>query len=304
MLETPDLRFLAVVASSQSLAGAARKLDVTPPAVSQRLAQIEARIGLLLVDRGRRHLALTADGERLVHRAARILDALSDLNEDLNAARGDIAGPLRIIAPFGFGRMHVAPVVADLVREYPRIEPELTVSDDPYGATTSDNWDVIIHIGQLADSTLIQRRLACNRRLLVAAPSYLAEHGYPAQPRDLQNHACGVIREDQADVSRWAFAGPDGTKEVVRVRAAFASNDGEIVKRWCMQGMGIAARSEWNVGSELKQGQLQRVLEPYALPNADIVALLNPKALRNARVERLIEKLVTAYTQPDWRISD
>lgn len=304
MLETPDLRFLTVVASSQSLAAAARALDITPPAVSQRLAQMERRLGLRLVDRGPRHLAMTADGARLVQNAVRVLDALSDLNEDVSAARGDVAGSVRVVAPFGFGRVHVAPVIADLVREYPKIEPDLVLSDDPYGAATTERWDVIIHIGQLADTTHVQRKLASNRRLLCAAPNYLAKHGKPKQPKDLHKHACGVIREDQADVTRWTFTSSDRSRETVRIRASFTSNDGEVVKGWCLNGMGIALRSEWSVGSELRRGQLVQVLENFTLPNADIIALLHPKALRNARVEKLIQSMLDVYANPEWRTND
>lgn len=301
MLETPDLRFFAALATTPTLAAAARALDVTPPAVSQRLAQIEARLGLRLVERGRGRLTLTAEGETLARRAGAILDDLERLNEDMAVRRGEIGGPLRIIAPFGFGRVHIAPAIADLAREYPGIAPDLILSDDPYGAARSDNWDLIIHIGQLADSTLMQRKLAPNRRFLCAAPDYLARNGTPTHPDELRDHACGVIREDQADVTMWGFTGPDGERHSVRVRAAFASNDGEVVKSWAVRGLGIVLRSQWSVADDLKEGRLQRVLKDFTPPDADIVALLNPRTLRTARTECALEKISKVLSHPSWR---
>jgi DNA-binding transcriptional LysR family regulator len=301
MLETPDLRFFSTLARSPTLAAAARALDVTPSAVSQRLTQIESRLGLRLVERGRGRLTLTAEGETLARRAGAILHDLDNLNEDMASRRGEVSGPLQIIAPFGFGRIHVAPMIAELACTFPGIAPDLILSDDPYSAAGTENWDLIIHIGKLADSTLVQRKLASNQRFLCASPEYLARHGRPLQIADLRDHACGVIREDQADVSLLGFTGPDGVQSSVRIHPAFASNDGEVVKSWAVQGLGIVFRSEWSVASELKDGILERVLLDFALPDADITALVSPRTLRTARVECALEKLVSYLSVPPWK---
>ena len=300
MLETPDLRFFAVLAEAPTLSAAARTMDVSPSAVSQRLAQIETRLGLRLVERGRGRLVLTAEGEHLARRTVVVLDDLAALNEDMVAHRQDVIGPLRVIAPFGFGRVHVAPVIAHLVQSFPGISPELFLSDDPYGAAGSENWDLIVHVGQLADSSLVHRKLASNRRLLCAAPDYLARYDMPEHPNDLRNHFCGVIREDQADVTMWGFAGIDGEHHSIRIRPAFASNDGEVVKSWAVQGLGIIMRPEWTVTEELADGRLVHVLENCTLPDVDIIALLSPRTLRTARVKCALEGLMSYMSCQPW----
>ncbi len=291
MIETPDLRFFMAIATSPSLAAAARTLNVSPSAVSQRLSHIEQRLSLRLIERGRGHLVLTSEGETLLRRSAEILNDLAVLNEDMRTHRNEISGPLRIIAPFGFGRIHVAPVIANLVRTYPDISPDLILSDDPYGAARTDNWDTIIHIGKLADSTLTKKKLAPNRRFLCASPDYLARAGIPERLEDLHHHACGVIREDQADVTMWSVTGATGEQHALRIRPNFSSNDGEVVKSWAIAGMGIVQRSEWNVAADLAAGRLTRVLPSLSLPDADIVALLNPGTLRSARVQNVLDAL-------------
>lgn len=301
MLETPDLRFFATLASAPSLAAAARVLNVSPPAVSQRLAQIEHRIGLRLIERGRGQLVITAEGEILARRAGAILVELAALNEDMAAQRHDVSGPLRIIAPFGFGRIHVAPVIASLTKKFPSIVPDLVLSDDPYSAACADNWDLIVHIGQLKESTLVQKKLASNRRFLCASPNYLACKGTPRHPEELCDHCCGVIRENQADVTMWGFTGAGGGRHSVRIRPTFASNDGEVVKSWAAAGLGIVQRSEWNVAAELAEGRLERILETYAMPDADIIALLSPRTLRTARVQHALEALTAALSFYPWR---
>ncbi len=300
MLETPDLKFFATLASETSLAAAARALNVSPPAVSQRLAQLEQRLGLRLIERGRGRLVLTAEGEMLARRTGAILDNLAELNEDLAIRRQEVSGPLRIIASFGFGRIHVAPVIAQLKQDFPAILPDLILSDDPYSAAGTDNWDLIIHVGQLSDTSLVQKKLAPNRRFLCASPTYLEKQGHPDNPQDLQRHACGVIRENQADVTMWNLTNQENNRQSIRVTPAFASNDGEVVKSWAMAGLGIVERSEWNVAAELADGRLERVLESHHLPDADIIALLSPRTLRTARVRHALDALITHLSKRPW----
>ncbi|MES0810266.1 LysR family transcriptional regulator [Roseibium sp. SCPC15] len=300
MLDAKDLRFFSVVAASPSLAAAARALDVTPPAVSQRLAQMEARIGLHLVERGRGSLTLTAAGDALAQRAKRVLDEIEAINEEIFAHRNRISGPLHVIAPFGFGRVHVAPVLSKLVQDQPDVSLNLILSDAPYREIASSSWDLLIHVGRLRDSSHIQRKLATNRRLLCASPAYLEKWGTPAHPKDLSAHRCGVIREDLADVTMWNFSDAGGSEQSIRIRPNFASNDGEVVKSWALDHLGIVQRSEWNVAREIANGQLVQVLPDFRLPNADIVALLSPRTLRTARVDHALKLLVDAYASKPW----
>jgi len=302
-MESHDLRFFLSLAKASTLSEASRVLGVSPPAVSQRLALIEERIGMRLIERGRGLSVLTSEGELLARRAAILVQELDELNEELATQRSALSGPLNVIAPLGFGRAHVAPILGELTKLHPGIIPELRLSDDPVGSASKETWDIIIHIGTLKDSTLVQRKLAPNRRLLCAAPEYLRLNGAPKHPKDLKDHACGAIREDQQDATMWNLKGTNHIKHSVHILPKFASNDGDVVKSWAAQGLGIVARSEWDVFDELKSGNLIRVLEDYNLPDADIVALLNPKTLRSKRVAKAIEAFSDTLKNPAWQIT-
>lgn len=291
MLDLPDLRFLIALSDAPSLAAAARRLDVSPPAVSQRLAQIESRLHLRLIERGRGPLRLTTEGALVVRRAGAILTEMERLAEDLAAQTGRIEGPLHVIAPFGFGRLHIAPVLARFAADHPDLRPTLFLSDDPLGAMRTGPWDVLIHVGRLRDLSITQRKLAPNRRYLVASPNYLSRSGVPQGPGDIAAHRVGVVRENSDDVTLWLMKGPDGAEESVRVDPVFACNDGEVLRGWAIDGHGIVERSEWSVAEDLRAGRLIRVLPDWALPDADIVALLNPRAVRASRMDAFLDRL-------------
>ncbi|MBE9639353.1 LysR substrate-binding domain-containing protein [Salipiger mangrovisoli] len=290
MIDPADLRFLTALASAPSLAAAARELNVTPPAVSQRLALLEERLHLRLVDRGRGSLGLTAEGAYLVERAGAILGALAELTDEMAARAGRIEGPLQIIAPFGFGRLRVAPVLARFGAENPDLRPRLMLSEDPLGVMHGGPWDVLIHVGRLPDLRITQRKLASNRRFLVAAPEYTARQGLPISPAEVAKHRVGVVREDRADTTLWPLTRQDEELSL-RVAPVFSCNDGEVLRGWALAGHGIVERSEWSVAEDLRAGRLIRVLPGWVLPDADIVALLNPRAVRAARIDAFVDRL-------------
>lgn len=291
MLDLSDLRFLIALSTAPSLAAAARGLDVSPPAVSQRLALIEGRLHLRLVERGRGPLRLTAEGDFVVQRSGAILGELERLHEALAAHAGRIEGPLHVIAPFGFGRLHVAPVLSRFAAANPDLRPTLLLNEDPLGAMRTGPWDVMIHIGRLRDLSITQRKLAANRRFLVASPGYIARFGLAREPKDIAHHRVGVVRENADDVTLWLLKGPDAAETSLRVDPVFACNDGEVIRGWAVDGHGVVERSEWSVAEDLKSGCLVRILPEWSLPDADIVALLNPRAVRASRVDKFLELL-------------
>ena len=272
-------------------AAAARALGVTPPAVSQRPALLEDRLRVRLLDRGRGPLRLTAEGAYLVERAERILGEVERLADDMSARAGRIEGPLHVIAPFGFGRRHVAPILARFGSENPGLCPMLKLSEDPVGAMNEGLWDVLIHVGRLPDLRITQRKLAPNRRLLVASADYARRHGLPQSPAEVAAHRVGVVRENRADASLWPLTGPDGTDVNLRVQPVFGCNDGEVLRAWALDGFGIVERSEWSVVEDLRAGRLLRVMPDWSLPDADIVALLNPRSVRSLRIDQFVTRL-------------
>lgn len=300
MLTSQDLSFFSAIARARSLAAAARELDVTPPAVSQRLQGLEARLGVRLVNRTGRRLTLTAEGTLLAEQGSDVLERMEGISASLLQRRNTVSGRLHVAAPFGFGRAHVAPAMAEMRRRFPQVELTLTLHDDP-GSIRSEQWDVIVQVGPLADSALALRRLAPNRRILCAAPAYLAARGAPETPSDLERHVCGVIREDRADVTLWSFSATDGDTATVRVRPALVSNDGEVIKGWALAGLGIVQRSEWDVADDLRDGRLVEVLGAWRLPDADVVALLGPRQGRAARMEHFVQILKDCLSRTPWR---
>lgn len=299
MLTTQDLHFFSTLASGETMADAARKLDVTPSAVTQRLKQLEQRLGVKLIDRTSRRLQLTAEGAHLHEQALRLLAELDSVTESLVATRHEPTGHLHVIAPFGFGRRYIAPVFATLARRYTQLKCSLQLVDNPLRlrATT---WDVLVHIGELRDSSLTMHKLAPNRRILCASPTYVNRIGAPLEPADLRHHHCAVVRENDEDVSLWRFTGESGATRAVRIEPRLSSNDGEVVKRWAIDGAAITVRSQWDVADDLESGALVELLPSWRLPGADIVALTGERSSRTARVHAFLEHLRGALQPLPW----
>lgn len=299
-LNSADLRFFVTVADSPSLAAAARELDVSRSAVTQRLRQLEARLGCLLLERSTRHLRLTEEGRLLLDRSRSLLTDLDDITGILNLRRNVISGHLRIAAPLGFGRRYVTPMLADFRERHPSVDVSLTLTDRPVIAEEG-HWDLIIHIGELKDSSMVMVRLAPNERFLVAAPAYLAAQGEPSDPGDLARHACLALRQNEEDVTLWRFVDRQRRTFPVRITPAMSSNDGEVVRAWALRGLGLMVRSEWDIAEDLRTGRLVRVLPRLRLPPADVVALLNKRGGRTARASAFLGLLQDSLKPVPWR---
>jgi DNA-binding transcriptional LysR family regulator len=301
MISTDDLRFFVTLARSTSLAAAARTLNVTPPAVTQRLRLMEERLGLRLVDRSGRRMVLTDEGDHLANGGRRILEEIGELADTLSARRAVVSGHLRVVAPLGFGRNYVAPAVARFRTMYPEVTLSLRLSDRP-GRLADDACDVILYVGQLRNSSLVTRYLAPNERFICATPEYLAQAGTPSQPRDLLKHKCIALRENDEDMTMWRFTPAQRGKPVgIRIEPTLSCNDGEVIRAWALGGAGIIMRSEWHVAEDLRAGRLVRVLSNWRLPPANIVALLGARHGRSARTARFLELLHSMLTPAPWR---
>jgi len=299
MLSIEDLRFFSVVAAGRSLADSARTLDVTPPAVSQRLAALERRLGVRLVERSRGRVHLSTEGEMVAARARMVLDELDDLQSEMAASRDELFGPLRVAAQLGFGRRHVGPLVADFQALHPNVTVDLRLFDRLTEAP--DIFHVIIHIGDLlrenAESLV---KLAPNERIVCAAPEYLARRAAPLRAEDLQHHDCIALRENDDDATLWRFT-RQGQPVTVRIRPRLSTNDGSVLREWALRGLGVILRSEWDVADELRGGRLVRLLPDHKAPTADVVALLGPRHARLARTQRFLDHLRDRLSPPPWR---
>lgn len=288
-----DLAFFVVLARQPSLAAAAQELGITPPNVSRRLAALEQRLGLRLLNRTTRRLSLTAEGQRYLQEGEQILQDLEGLEASLVADRQAPKGQLKVNATFGFGRRHLAPLISDFAVRYPDVEVILELTDRPLDLI-DQAIDVGIQFGPPPDARVLARRIARNRRLLCASPAYLAEAGVPATPQDLARHRCIVIRENTAAFNNWQLVnGPD--KVLVKVRGPLSSNHGEIAVDWALAGHGIVLRSEWDVAGYLRSGRLQRVLAPWAGDMADIHAVYPQRHHLSAKVRVFLDFLVERF---------
>ncbi|RSD17641.1 LysR substrate-binding domain-containing protein [Pandoraea apista] len=302
MIQIEDLRLIEALAQSASLSAAARMLNVTPPALSARLRKLEATLGLALATRTSRQLSLTAEGERLAREGSALLAQLDALPEAFRREDKRLTGTLRIAAPFGYGRHHVAPALARFAQLHPELRLQLDLRETPW--PDKHDSDAVIHVGAVRDSSWIARALAPNERWLCASPAYLKQHGIPATPGALLRHRCICIRENDEDVTLWRFpraaksnaAAPrrSSTRDSVRVVPAYTSNDGSVAREWAEQGLGLVLRSEWDTREAVAAGKLVRVLADWAFDSAPVTLLVPTRRGRTARLQALMAFLEDA----------
>ena len=298
-IQPADLGFFSTLASAGSLSAAARELGVTTPAVSKHLALMESRVGVALVNRTTRRMSLTPEGELYLAHARRILGEIDGMEELLGVSKATPKGLLRVNATLGFGRSHVAPVISRFVRKYPQVEVQLQLSVNP-PALTDDAFDICIRFGAPPDSRVIARRIAGNRRLLCAAPAYLAKHGMPKVPNDLTQHNCIGIRQGEEAYGVWRLSsgrGRNASVEAVKTRGNLATNDGEIAVNWALDGHGILMRAEWDIERYLRNGRLVQVLPQYHTPDADIHAVYPQRHQLAARVRAFVDFMALSFEQ-------
>ena len=295
-LQPAELGFFVALATNGSLSGAARELGITPAAVSKRLSQMEARLGVPLVNRTTRRMSLTPDGDLLLEHGRRILGEIADLDQMLSASKGQPKGQLRVNATLGFGRLHIAPAISQYVLRYPEVDVQLQLSVKP-PPLTDDQFDVCIRFGEPGDTRVIAKKLANNRRLLCAAPKYIAARGEPSTPAELVRHNCICIRQGDEAYGTWRLYKDrgDDAGELVKVRGNLTTNDGEIAVNWALDGHGILMRAEWDVERYLDSGRLVQILPQYRTPDADIYAVYPQHQHQSARVRTLVAFLTQAF---------
>ncbi|MBT9487790.1 MAG: LysR family transcriptional regulator [Rubrivivax sp.] len=299
-LHAADLGFFSALVAAGSLSAAARELGVSTPAVSKRLALMETRLGLVLLTRTTRRMQLTPEGELLLGEARRILGELEALEQQLGAGRDSPRGLLRVNATLGFGRSHLAPLVAKFVRRHPQVELQLQLSVQP-PPVGDDSWDVCVRFGLPPESRVVARLLAPNRRVLCASPAYLAAHGEPRTPAELVRHACIGIRQGDEAYGLWRLSplrGKGRAAEAIKTRGPLSTNDGGIAVQWALNGLGIVMRSEWDVAHHLKAGRLVPVLPQWRTPEADIYAVYPQRHQHAPRVRAFVDVLAASFRQP------
>ncbi|MBN3838703.1 LysR family transcriptional regulator [Burkholderia sp. Ac-20349] len=256
-----DLSVFVQVVERQSFSAAARDLHLAPKTVSKQIARLEQALGTTLFERNTRHLRITDEGRAIAERARVALGVLEELQELATGGSQELSGIIRLTAPTPFGRKFVATAIQDFCRLHPRVGFDLRLSDqvqDLYGG----DLDMAIRMGELADSRLVARRIADNRRVLAASPAYLKAYGRPEKTEDLAQHNCLVFAYPGLLQNTWPLR-KGGREHAVAVSGTLCSDNGEVLHAWCLAGLGISLRETWDIHEELRDGRLVRVLPEW-----------------------------------------
>jgi DNA-binding transcriptional LysR family regulator len=291
--------FVSVVARG-SLTAAALAEGVAPAIMGRRLDALEERLGVKLLVRTTRRITLTHEGSAFLEDCQRLLADLANAEASVSAGGVKASGHLRITAPAGFGRRHVAPLVAKFHEHHADVTITLNLSDRVVDLA-GEGFDCAVRVGDMPDSSLVSVRMADNRRLCVATPRYLQLHGTPQHPGELAKFDCLSLSSDASQTRGWAFK-VDGELIHLKPGGPLDCSDGQVLHDWCLAGYGIAWRSTWEVESEVAAGRLVAVLEDFAAPPNGIYAVFPGAKHLPLRVRLWIDFLKHHYSQPEfWR---
>jgi DNA-binding transcriptional LysR family regulator len=300
-----QLESFVSIATKGSLTAAARAEGVAAAIMGRRLDALEERLGVKLLVRTTRRITLTHEGSAFLEDCQRLLADLANAEASVSAGGVKASGHLRITAPAGFGRRHVAP----LVPRFRELHHDVTISlnlSDRVVDLAGEGYDCAVRVGDFPDSSLVGVRLADNRRLCVATPGYLKQNGTPDHPNDLARFDCLTLSSDASQTRGWAFLIParNGEPELTHFKPAgpLDCSDGQVLHDWCLQGWGIAWRSTWEVQQEIAAGRLVEVLADFAAPPNGIYAVFPQRKHLPLRVRLWIDFLKHHYAQPQfWR---
>ena len=285
------------VAMRGTLTAAAGAEGVAPAVVSRRLDALEEHLGVKLMVRTTRKVSLTFEGSAFLEDCQRILRDVGDAEAAVALGGVKARGHLRISAPAGFGRRHVAPLLLGFLEDNPEVNANLDLSDRLVDLV-NENVDCAVRIGELADSSLVSVRLGEMRRLVVASPDYLARRGVPPAPTFLAEHDCLSLGQQRG----WVFREAEGSAKTmtVKVGGTLECNDGAVLHDWALAGRGLAWRSLWEVGEDLRTGRLVSVLDDWAAPPVGIHAVFAQRRHLPLRVRLFVDLLKTAYGDPAY----
>ena len=286
----------AAVGARGSLSAAARLEGVTPAVIGRRIDALEERLGVKLLVRTTRRVTLTFEGEAFLENCQRILDDLANAEASVSLGGVKASGHLRLSAPAGFGRLHVAPHLMRFLDANADVTAHLDLSDRIVDLI-NENIDCAIRIGELADSSLVSVRLGEMRRVVVASPAYVAQHGAPQSADELAQHNCLSLGPQRG----WTLR-VDGEVRAVRVAGTLECNDGAVLHEWALAGKGLSWRSLWEVGDDIAAGRLVSVLDDLAAPPVGIYAVFPQRRQLPLRVRLFIDLLRQTYGNADyWR---
>lgn len=296
MTNLGDLEVFVRVIAAGSMSTAARDLGLSPAVVSKRIKRLEDKLGTRLLQRTTRQISLTEAGQGFHERVLTVLGGLEEAEAFASGRSSEVNGTLKISASTSFGRMHVAPHLKPFMEAHPDLAIHLVLSDE-FTDIVGGGFDLAIRIAELNDSSLVARRLAPVRRVLCASPDYLVKHGTPETLDDLKKHRCLPAHNHES----WRLEGPSGPI-ALRPEGMLITNSSEVIREAVIAGLGIALRSTWDVGAELKSGKLVQVLPQYeSSRNVALSAVFPSRQFLPAKVRLFIDYLAELYGPvPYW----
>lgn len=296
MTNLGDLEVFASVAASGSMSLAARELGYSPAVISKRIKRLEEKLGARLFQRTTRQISLTEAGQGFYERVLGVLEGLEEAEDFVSGRANTVNGTLKVSAPTSFGRMHIAPNLKGFMERHPDLSVNLVLSDE-FIDIIEGGYDLAIRIADLNSSSLVARRLAPVRRVLCASADYVAAHGLPQTLDDLKRHRCMPAHNNDV----WRLVGPDGPVSL-RPEGMLITNSSEVIREAVISGLGIALRSTWDIGHELRSGKLVQVLPGYeGSKNVTLSAVYPSRQFLPAKVRLFIDYLAGLYgPSPYW----
>ncbi|MBN8950285.1 MULTISPECIES: LysR family transcriptional regulator [unclassified Rhizobium] len=296
MTNLGDLEIFASVVATGSMSLTGRALGFSPAVISKRIKRLEDRLGTRLLQRTTRQISLTEAGQGFYDRVLAILAGLEEAEAYIAGRSSQMHGTLKISAPTSFGRLHIAPHLKSFMQAHPELSLNLVLSDE-FVDIVGGGFDLAIRIAELTDSSLVARRLAPVRRVLCASPAYIDAHGMPQDIDDLRRHICLPAH----NLDPWRLEGPKGSL-IFRPEGRLITNSSEVVREAVIAGLGIALRSTWDIGQELRNGRLVQVLPAYeGSHNVTLSAVYPSRQFLPAKVRVFIDFLAELYGPvPYW----
>ncbi len=292
-----EMRVFAAVVDAGSFVGASDALDMSKPAVSRYVADLETRLGVRLLHRTTRKLSLTEAGEVFYARCAELLGEIEEAEAEITARSGEAAGQLKVSAPVSFGLLHLAPLWAQFMARHPKVVLDVTLSDRMVDLV-EEGFDVAVRIARLPSSSLISRKLSSTRMVLCASPDYLKNHGVPTQPADLaQHHIVAYSLLSMGDA--WEFEGPEG-RVSVKVKPRMRTNSGDTCRAVALRNEGLVIQPSFLVGDDLRSGALVEVMRDHRSIEMGIYAVYPTRKHVLPKVRLLIDHLADAFRVKPW----
>jgi len=299
MSKFDEIHAFTQIVESGSITAAAERLTVAKSAVSRRLAELEARLGVELFHRTTRKLTLTDSGRAFYERSVRILSDLEEAEQAVCQAHHELRGPLRVAAPLTFGLLHLGPAINDFVHAHPQIQVAIDFNDRQVDVI-QEGFDVAIRIATLQDSSLIARRLASVTIDTCASPAYLARHGTPRTPDELREHQC-LVYAYLENPGVWPYRDRSGREINMRVQPYLEANNGDYLSAAAIAGHGIVRQPRFICYGAIARGELVPILTDYTVPALNAYAIYPPTRHLSQRVRAFVDFLVERFAgMPYW----